>query len=180
MREREIQASWRAWNSGHQEQLRLGWEGGGWTADGVISGLKVHYAIRVDDSWTLRHFMLFRDAEEPDLWLAHDGAGKWGEVNGAPRPDLDGCTDIDLGCTPFTNTLPIRRLGLAVGESAEIVAAWVDVETLLVVASPQRYTRLDERRWRFEALSSGFVADLDVDEHGLVLDYPDLFRRVLA
>jgi uncharacterized protein len=180
MREREIEASWRSWNSGHHEQLRLGWEAGGWTADGVISGLNVHYAIRVDDSWTVRHFMLFRDAEEPDLWLAHDGAGKWGEVNGAPRADLDGCTDIDLGCTPFTNTLPIRRLGLAVGASAEIVAAWVDVETLLVVASPQRYTRLDERRWRFEGLSSGFVADLDVDEHGLVLDYPDLFRRVLA
>jgi hypothetical protein len=180
MREREIEASWRSWNSGHQEQLRLGWEAGGWTADGVISGLKLHYAIRVDDSWTVRHFMLFRDAEEPDLWLAHDGTGKWGEVNGAPRVDLDGCTDIDLGCTPFTNTLPIRRLGLAVGESAEIMAAWVDVETLLVVASPQRYTRLDERRWRFEAMSSGFVADLEVDEHGLVLDYPDLFRRVLA
>jgi hypothetical protein len=180
MREREIEARWRSWNGGHHEQLRLGWEAGGWTADGVISGLNIHYAIRVDDSWTVRHFMLFRDAEEPDLWLAHDGAGRWGEVNGAKRFDLEGCTDIDLGCTPFTNTLPMRRLGLAVGESAEIMAAWVDVETLLVVASPQRYTRLDERRWRFEALSSGFVADLEVDEDGLVLDYPNLFRRVLA
>jgi hypothetical protein len=187
VREREVEASWRSWNGGHQEQLRLGWEGGGWTADGVISGCAegsasraVHYAIRVDDTWTLRQFLLFRDSDEPDLWLAHDGAGKWGEVNGAERFDLEGCTDIDLGCTPFTNTLPIRRLGLAVGESAEITAAWVDVETLLVVASPQRYTRLEERRWRFEALSSGFVAELEVDEHGLVLDYPDLFRRVLA
>lgn len=180
MREREVEATWRSWNGGQKEQLRLGWEAGGWTADGVISGLDVHYAIRVDDTWTVRQFLLFRDSDEPDLWLAHDGAGKWGEVNGAPRFDLEGCTDIDLGCTPFTNTLPIRRLELAVGESAEITAAWVDVETLLVVASPQSYTRLDERRWRFEALSSGFVAELEVDEHGLVLDYPDLFRRVLA
>ena len=176
--------SWRSEDGHTTEVLRLGYENGGWTADGLVTlpdgRVDVHYVVRTDDTWNVRQVLLFRDLDEPDLWLAHDGAGTWGEVNGVQRADLEGCTDIDLGCTPFTNTLPIRRLGLAVGESAEITAAWVDVETLLVVASPQRYTRLDERRWRFEALSSGFVADLDVDEHGLVLDYPDLFRRVLA
>ena len=39
-------------------------------------------------------------------------------MDGVPAPALKGCKDIDLGCSPSTNTLPIRRLRLAVGASA--------------------------------------------------------------
>ena len=41
----------------------------------------------------------------------------------------------------------------------------------------QRYTRLGDRLWRYEGLFRDFVADLAVDDMGLVLDYPQLFRR---
>lgn len=177
MRERQVEARWTSWSGDSTEILTLGWENGGWTADGFVSGIDVHYVVRVDAEWCLRQFMLFRDLDEPDLWLACGPDGRWGEVNGAKRPDLDGCTDVDLLCTPFTNTLPIRRLGLDVGSSADIVVAYIDPESLLVEPSPQRYARTGERRWRFEAIGGEFVAELDVDEHGLVGDYPDLFRR---
>ena len=50
------------------------------------------------------------------LHLESDGEGHWQE-NGKDRPDLHGCIDIDIQATPFTNTLPIRRLGLKTGES---------------------------------------------------------------
>jgi len=122
-------------------------------------------------------FLLFRDADEPDLWLVSDGNGRWSEINGASRPDLDGCLDIDLACTPFTNTLPIRRLSLDVGHTADITVAYIDVETLDVQPDRQRYTRLDTHRWRFEQVSGGFSKDFDVDEFGLLRDYPTLFRR---
>ena len=59
---------------------------------------------------------LFRDLEQPDLWLATDGAGRWGEMNGAHRVELDGCFDLTMSTaatvTPFTATMPIRRLPL--------------------------------------------------------------------
>jgi hypothetical protein len=42
----------------------------------------------------------------------------------------------------------------------------------------QRYTRLSLTHWRYED-ESGFTADLEVDEHGLVLDYPGLFHRLV-
>ena len=71
-------------------------------------------------------------------------------MNGAHRPELDGCYDIDLACTPFTNTLPIRRLPLHVGDSAELPVVTVDVETLDVRAATHRYMRLDTHRWTFE------------------------------
>jgi uncharacterized protein len=174
----EFGAVWASTDGATTEHLTVRWDNGGWTAEGNVSGLDIHYAIRLSEDWEARQFLLFRDMEEPDLWLATDRFGRWGEVNGAQRGDLDGCTDVDLNCTPFTNTLPIRRLGLAVGESADIQVAWIDPETLGVIPVLQRYTRLDERRWRYEAPNTSFSVALDTDEHGLVLDYPDNYRRV--
>jgi hypothetical protein len=178
MRERETTAEWSGWDGAGHELLTLGYETGGWTADGVVQGADVHYVVRCDEQWRIRQFLLFRDQEEPDLWLGVNPAGQWGEVNGAHRPDLDGCIDLDLGCTPFTNTLPIKRLLLEVGDSAELLVARVDHETLAVTPERQRYTRTGERAYRYWD-ESGFEADLEVDADDLVQDYPGLFRRLV-
>jgi hypothetical protein len=66
---------------------------------------------------------------------------------------------------------------IEVGDHADLKVARVDHDTLEVTAEQQRYTRLALDRWRYED-SSGFTADLEVDEHGLVRDYPTLFRRL--
>ncbi|MEO7397733.1 MAG: putative glycolipid-binding domain-containing protein [Ilumatobacteraceae bacterium] len=161
-----------------EERLTLRWENEAWTASGIVGSDHVQYVIRISPIWQVRQFLLFRDLEEPDLWLGSDGNGRWGEVNGDHRPELDGCVDIDLACTPFTNTLPIRRLALDVGGSADILVAMIDVETLDVQPDPQRYTRLAAHRWRFEQKATGFSAEFDVDPFGLVRDYPTLFRRL--
>lgn len=178
MREQETTAEWSGWDGAGHELLTLGWESGGWTADGVVTGADVHYVVRVDEQWRVRQFLLFRDQEEPDLWLGVNPAGQWGEVNGAHRPELDGCIDLDLACTPFTNSLPIKRLLLEVGETAEILVARVDHETLGVVPERQRYTRLTEHRWRYWD-ESDFTVEFEVDAQDLVVDYPDLFRRLV-
>ena len=115
---------------------------------------------------------------EADLWLATDGSGRWGEMNGAHRTELDGCYDIDLACTPFTNTLPIRRLPLLEGHSAELPVVHVDPATLEARKVMQRYTRIGSHRWRYENTDSGYSVELEVDEFGLVKDYPELFRRL--
>lgn len=106
-----------------------------------------------------------------DLVLEHDGKGRW-----RGRPELDGCLEVDISITPLTNTLPINRLRLGVGESAEIRVAYIDVPQFAVSVMPQRYTRLEERLYRFQ--SDGFQADLTVDEQGIIVDYPGLWRRV--
>ena len=160
------------------EELTITWENEAWTASGVVGREQIHYILRISPTWQVRQFLLFRDMDDPDLWLGTDGHGRWGEMNGAHRPELDGCVDLDLACTPFTNTLPIRRLPLHVGDAADLTVAHVDVETLDVRPDHQRYTRLGEHHWRFEQLSSGWAQEFDVDEHGLVRDYPTLFRRV--
>ncbi len=172
--------SWRSEDGHTTEVLRLGYENGGWTADGLVTlpdgRVDVHYVVRTDDAWNVRQVLLFRDLDEPDLWLAHDGRGRWGEVNGASRDDLEGCTHLDLVFTPFGPTIAIRRHGLAVGGSVEHDVASLDHDTLQVVATSQRLSRLTTRRWRIEM--SGGTVEVDVDDDGFVIDHPTRFRRI--
>jgi hypothetical protein len=85
---------------------------------------------------------------------------------------------VDLGCSPSTNTLPIRRLRLAPGKAATIKAAWVRFPELVVVKAAQTYARLDEFTWRYA--SGTFDAELTVDEDGLVVAYADWRRTAFA
>jgi len=88
--------------------------------------------------------------------------------------------DIDLSATPFTNTLPIRRLKLKAGQSAEIVTVYILVPALTITTDPQRYTCIEPlKRYRYESRDSDFRRDIEVDGRGLVVTYPGLFRRLL-
>lgn len=171
---------WETWDGEHTETLTLRWENEAWTASGAVGRERVQYVLRISPLWHMRQFLLFRDLDEPDLWLATDGHNRWGEVNGAHRPELDGGVDVELACTPFTATLPIRRLPLEVGDSAEIPMIVIDVETLGVVLHHRRYTRLGEHRWRIglDDADGGGEVELDVDQYGVVIDHPDRFRRL--
>jgi hypothetical protein len=138
----------------------------------------LHYQVDVDRRWRTRRvdIAITRGGRERRIGMAADGTGNW-LVDDEPISDLDGCLDIDLGWTPSTNTLPIRRLGLEVGAAESITAAWVRFPELTVETLQQSYQRLAERRWRYS--SESFVADLEVDAAGIVLRYgPDLWRAV--
>lgn len=143
----------------------------------------VTWGVDVDEAWRTRSFAaaVGGASDERDLTLVADRSGSW-TLEGEPAPELDGCTDVDIVSTPFTNTLPIRRLGLAVGESADIRAAWVDVPSLELSVSNQRYTRLEPAdgvdRYEFKELDSGDAYLLTVDEDGLVVDYERFAQRV--
>jgi hypothetical protein len=111
------------------------------------------------------------------LVLASDGDGRW-TGDGLPMPELGDVLDPDLTVTPFTNTLPIRRLRLSTGQSAEITTAFIEFPALTVVSNPQRYTCLEEgRRYLYESRASDFKRELEIDGDGLVVSYPDFWQR---
>lgn len=170
-------ARWNRADGDGSEQVELRWENEGWTVTSEVAGPNISYVLRLSATWSIRQFLLFRDLDDPDLWLGTDGSGRWGELNGAHRPDLDGCRDIDLTVTPFTNTLPIRRLTLDVGDAADIIVATVDTDTLGIVPVRQRYHRVAEHRFAYRNHDSGFETEFDIDPYGLVHDYPGMFTR---
>lgn len=158
-------------------------------ADSVILALdearqpfRLAYTLNWDDAWRLHEADLHVTTEQycRTLRLRSVGEGHWRDGEGKPLTHLDGCIDIDIWPTPFTNTFPIRREPMTIGDRRDVRVAWVRAPELTVTATPQAYTRIGERRYRFESLDgSGFQIDLAVDEQGLVLDYPELFRRLI-
>jgi hypothetical protein len=122
-------------------------------------------------------------ADAGSVSLRADRDRTWTDSRGDELSDLSGCVDVDISATPFTNTLPIRRLELERDESAEVRTVYLSVPDLSVETAVQRYTCLDPLdaaggRYRYESLSSGFTAELPVDADGVVVDYPALFERV--
>ena len=156
-------------------------------ADGVIVAFdedgpfRFTYRLTWDKSWRLLEADLaaVTDRSTNSLSLRTDGQGQWQDGAGFALDDLDGCMDIDIWPTPFTNSFPIRREQLDVGERREFRMAWVSAPDLTFHLQPQAYTRLEKNLYLFENLEgSGFTAELPVDEEGIVLDYPGLFLRV--
>jgi uncharacterized protein len=144
--------------------------------DGVAASLR--YRIDCDAAWRTRGARVAGRADGRAVgWaLTSDGAGTW-FAGGVTRPELAGAFDIDLGFTPATNMLPIRRLALAVGASARVRTAWLRFPELRLEPLEQRYTRLAERVYAYEADVDGtlFSARLDVDACGRVLLYEGLW-----
>lgn len=144
---------------------------------------RLAYRLTWDDSWQLRDADLAVATERfaRSLHLQTDGQGHWRHRDGPAIDDLLGCLDVDIWPTPFTNTFPIRREPMAVGERRQFRMVWISAPDLTFHAQPQAYTRLADRLYRFENLDgSGFSAELPVDRDGIVLDYPQLFRRLTA
>ena len=142
---------------------------------------RLNYQLRWDDTWHLQEASLVARSHrfERSLTLRTDGRGQWRDEQERPLARLDGCLDIDIWPTPFTNTFPIRRQRLQVGERREFRMAWVSAPALTVKAQLQAYTRLADRTYLFESLDgSGFKVKLQVDANGVVLDYPAFFKRV--
>ena len=159
-------------------QVKLRWENEGWTAEGSLGLDNAQFVLRLSASWTVQQCLLFRDLEEPDLWLGTDSHGRWGEMNGAHRTELDGTTDIDFVNTPFTNCIPIWRLPLLVGHSATISVAVIDIETLGITKQTQQYTKISSNTWRYFSVASNCEVESLVDEFGFILDEPNRFQRI--
>ncbi len=184
MSARRLDILWEPWDGRGIEHLRLSVDGEHAYAESELldeqgeEPVRVRYRVRTDAAWRTRSVEItLLEARPRLLRLHHDGDGHWRDGAGGALPELDGCLDVDLECSPFTNTLPIRRLGLAEGGSADVRAAWVRHPALTVQVLDQRYTRVAESLYRYEALS-GFRVDLEVDADGVVLDYGEYWRRV--
>lgn len=181
---------WGPWDGQGMEHLRLTQDGEEIVAKGTVLGFaagapfRLRYKIKCTPDWRTRKL----EMEVSDLHgtrerkIRSNGEGHWRDHDGGHLSELAGCLDVDISATPFTNTLATRRLQLQEGESADLTVAYVKMPELTLQAVSQRYTC----NWRagtgalvtYEGLFRGFKADLALDADGLVMDYPQTFRRL--
>ena len=136
--------------------------------------IELRYAVTVDSGWATTDVEVLVAFAGGDVREVAELGALW---SGSERPpDYRDCVDVDLSFTPATNTLPIRRLGLDVGEEAEIRVAWLRGPELTVERAVQRYARVAMDRYRYS--QEEFTAELVIDDEGLVLEYEGLWRAV--
>jgi uncharacterized protein len=134
---------------------------------------RLEYSVVCDAAWRTLHAGVvgWVGPRRVRLDLVAGGDRAW-QIDGRACPAVDGCLDVDLSFSPATNLLPIRRLGLELGRSAKVRAAWVSFPALAVEPLDQVYQRVRERTYRYEAAEGTFAAELEVNELGFVTRYP--------
>jgi hypothetical protein len=169
------------------ERFGLIREENGWKVRGTIIALgergpaEAVYSWSCDEAWQTRQadISLRDESGERSLYVIAKN-GRWFE-NGHERKQLAGCVDIDLGWSPSTNTIAIRRLKLPIGtRSAPLTMAWVRFPQLTLEPLPQEYERVGAHRYIYVSRGGGFRAALDVDDEGVVVEYEGYWRRVAA
>ena len=141
--------------------------------DGGIERLSVTCATATRE----RHLTINRT--DDGFWLLDRGSSG----NEGARAEFGGAVDVDLAYSPLLNTVPIRRLGLhkVAGEhSLQMVFVTLpELEVSQVTQSYRTVSVLDdtghaliEFRW------DDFVAELVVDEDGVVASYPGIATRL--
>ncbi|HET8580746.1 MAG TPA: putative glycolipid-binding domain-containing protein [Nitrospiraceae bacterium] len=151
--------------------------------------MHLSYEVACDESWHARSATVIgwigRDPVK--LAIAAVPGGRW-SVNGAEQTRVAGCIDMDLGFTPATNLIQLRRLALGIGDKADAPAAYLRLDKADAPAvwrrSPdfalerleQQYHRVEPNRYEYQSPSVGYAAPLDVTDIGFVTLYPGLWE----
>lgn len=142
----------------------------------------VGYDVTVDHAWktVAVHASNVTAEGKGELTLSRDSDGGW-TANGEPRPELDGCLDVDFESSAVTNTLPLHRLDFIEGVGVDVPAAFVRADDLRVERLEQRYTLIDagpkQILFHYESSTFEFACDLRYDSSGLVVEYAGIAIR---
>ena len=174
---------WRRLDRPGHESARISLQASSWHVAGTAvfahdrEPCRLDYLIVCDSSW---HTVTGRvtgwvGKESVEIDISVDSTRGW-RLNGSECPAVAGCTDLDLNFSPSTNLLPIRRLGLAVAEQAQVKAAWLRFPSFTLERLDQVYRRIDAETYRYESAGGAFITEIRVNPAGFVTSYPDFWE----
>ena len=121
---------------------------------------RVEYYIKTNTAWEtiLVELHARHSNRQQDYVFMGDGKGNW-MVNGKHAIAFEGCIDVDIPLTPFTNTLPINRLRLSTNEERQTKAIYFDVLENQIRIVMQKYVCLSKTRFHYENVPNDFEAN---------------------
>jgi hypothetical protein len=154
-----------------------------WTVRGTAvfvherQACRLDYFLKCDSDWQTQSARItgWVGDQVVGVQISVDADHRW-RLNKWKCPKVTSCVDLDLNFSPLTNTLPIRRLNLAVGSEASVRAAWLRFPSFELEPIEQIYRRVKPLKYRYESARDGFITELEVDGAGLVTDYPNFWR----
>lgn len=181
----QAQVLWRRLDTQGHDACRLFREGDDWVLEGCAVAAEktaltaVSYRAVCGPDWVTRSVTVAGWNDDRDIRLDISRSGSGWICNGNELPLLDECVDIDLGFTPATNTCAIRRLQIDTGQRRKATAAWLDDTDWQLKPLQQYYLRTAVYSYEYGSPAHGFTAQLSVDEHGLVTEYPGLWSACM-
>jgi hypothetical protein len=174
---------WRRLDKKGFESARLTEMPSGWQIEGTAVFVYEAYPCRLDyridcgADWQTRAAQVtgWVGGAAIDVRIAVDASHHW-QLNDGEAPGVAGCTDLDLNFSPSTNLLPVRRLGLTVGQEQPVRAAWLRFPEFTLEPLDQRYLHRDKWTYRYQSADGSFVRDLTVAPSGFVLRYPGFWE----
>ena len=176
---------WRRLDQPGHDVCRLFKLSEGWRLEGVAiffeSGraYDFRYKVTVDQGWKTQFATVLGHAGQKavDLRIRPISEELW-QAGSRESKLTERCLDVDLGFSPSTNMLAIRRLALKVGQEAAAPAAWLNYKTMRLSTLPQGYRRVSKTSYQYEAPTVGYRGTLLVSSEGAVVSYPKLFERL--
>jgi len=144
--------------------------------EGVVLGgsleepFAIRYAVMAYPDGRCRGVTVRAIGEPVLIELLADGKGGWTDDEGMLIRGLDGAFDVDLGISPVTHALAIRRLALEIGESADVSVAGIDVLGGEIRFDARTVTRFSEDHYRVLDLESGATTELRLEPSSWTLE----------
>ena len=178
----ETSVLWRRLDVPGHDACRLVEEADGWSLFGTAvyrtenAPVRLDYHVDCDQSWRTRTAKVrgWVGDETCAIAIARTDDGRW-LLNDVAVPGLEDCVHVDFGFTPATNLAQLRRAALAIGEAADVPVAWLDVAPGTLSRLEQRYRRLTETSYDYQAPRFEYHAVLEVTPAGFTRSYPKLW-----
>lgn len=84
--------------------------------------------------------------------------------------------DLDLGFTPATNMVQLKRVSLSIGDAADFDVAWLEAGDEKLVRLPQEYRRVSEFDYDYNSPTADYRATIVLAPSGFAADYPGLWE----
>lgn len=133
----------------------------------------MHYRIRATQSGATQRARI--DIGNQSHVVERDANRIW-TLNGVATDIGPTVRDIDMGLTPATKTLMIRRLDLPVGSNADLTSAWLDPDDWQLKPLRMSFHRTGETTYDYAAPDYDYAGEFVVDDYGIVRTFPGLWQ----
>lgn len=173
---------WRRLGTPGHDACRLEQGEAGWRLQGtaifrhVAGPAQLAYVVMGDLGWYAVQGQVcsWLGLQSVEFTMGRTNRGVW-ILNGAAMPGLERYVDLNLGFTPATSLLQLRRLALAEGQAADASVVRLDVSAGTLTVLLQRYERRAEANYWYEAPRVHYAGLLEVTATGFIRRYPGLW-----
>lgn len=135
----------------------------------------LRYVLGLTPEWVTREGRItgFVGGHAVDTYIVRTPEGWTFDGQNVGMADI---LDLDLGFTPATNMVQLRRANLAVDEATEFDVAWLEAGDQELVRLPQRYRRVSETEYDYHSPQGEYRATIILAASGFAAVYPGLWE----